>query len=149
MAETVFHPTTKFIKLGYAVTLLVVIFFAAASLVWQWPAWLAWISPLLLIWPLKSHLENRMTKVTILEDKLRFDSGFLTKTTRTILISRIQDLTVNQRLTQRIAGIGDLSIETAGETSRLTIPGIDRPHAVADHIQELARKPATSAPSQK
>ena len=141
MADTVIHPTMKFIKLSYVGAFLVIIFFAIANLVWQWPVWLAWLSPLLLILPLKSHLQNRMTRITILEDKLRFDTGFLTKTTRTILISRIQDLTVSQRLAQRVLGIGDLSIETAGETSRLTIPQIDRPQEVADHIQELARKP--------
>ena len=142
MRETVIHPTMKFIKLGYAGALLVIIFFALANLWWQWPVWLAWLSPLLLIWPLKSHLQNRMTRIAILEDKLRFDTGFLTKTTRTILISRIQDLTVSQRVSQRMFGIGDLSIETAGETSRLTIPQIDRPQDVADHIHELARKPS-------
>jgi glucose-6-phosphate 1-dehydrogenase len=30
------------------------------------------------------------------------------------------------------------AIETAGETSRLTIVGIDRPQEVADHIQNLS-----------
>jgi uncharacterized membrane protein YdbT with pleckstrin-like domain len=119
--------------------LLVIIGLATANLLWQWPAWVAWLSGLLLIWPLKSHVENRMTRITILDDKLRFDSGFLTKTTRTILIPRIQDITVSQRVQQRMFGIGDLSIETAGETSRLTIAGIDRPQAIADRIHELAR----------
>src|SRR5687768_7152836 len=79
MEETVIHPTMKFIRLGYAGALLVIIFFALANLWWQWPVWLAWLSPLLLIWPLKSHLQNRMTRFAILEDKLRFDTGFLTK----------------------------------------------------------------------
>lgn len=148
MEETVIHPTMKFVTLGYAVVLLVIIFFAAAHLLWQWPVWLAWLSPLLLIWPLKSHLQNRMTRIAILEDKLIFETGFLTKTTRTILISRIQDLTVSQRLSQRMFGIGDLSIETAGETSRLTIPQIDRPQDVVNHIHELARKPVTTSPAE-
>jgi len=141
MSETVIHPTMKFIRAGYVVVLLVIISLAAANLAWQWPVWLVGLSSFLLIWPLKSHIQNRMTRITILEDKLRFDTGFLTKTTRTILVSRIQDLTVSQRVGQRVFGVGDLSIETAGETSRLTIPQIDRPQEIADRIQELARKP--------
>jgi uncharacterized membrane protein YdbT with pleckstrin-like domain len=148
MGETVIRPTMKFVTLGYAIALLVIIFFAAAHLLWQWPVWLAWLSPLLLVWPLKSHLQNRMTRLTILDDKLIFETGFLTKTTRTILISRIQDLTVSQRLSQRMFGIGDLSIETAGETSRLTIPQIDRPQDVVDHIHALAQKPVTAKPGE-
>ena len=141
MAETIIHPTMKFIRAGYAAVLLLIIALSAATLAWQWPAWLAWLSGALLLWPLKSHIRNRMTRITILDDKLRFDTGFLSKTTRTILMSRIQDLTVHQRVGQRIFRVGDLSIETAGETSRLTIPEIDRPQEVADRINELARKP--------
>ena len=138
MAETIIRPTMKFIKVGYAAVLLIIIALSIATLAWQWPAWLAWISGVLLLWPLKRHLENRMTKITILEDKLRFDTGFLTKTTRTILVSRIQDITVSQRVRQRMLGVGDLSIETAGETSRLTIENIDSPQTFADEIHGLA-----------
>jgi len=138
MAETIIRPTMKFIKVGYAAVLLIIIALSIATLAWQWPPWLAWISGVLLLWPLKRHLENRMTKITILEDKLRFDTGFLTKTTRTILVSRIQDITVSQRVRQRMLGVGDLSIETAGETSRLTIENIDSPQAFADEIHGLA-----------
>src|SRR5678816_62780 len=87
MAETIIRPTMKFIKVGYAAVLLIIIALSIATLAWQWPAWLAWISGGLLLWPLIRHLQNRMTKITILEDKLRFDTGFLTKITRTILVS--------------------------------------------------------------
>ena len=80
-----------------------------------------------------------MTRMTILDDRLRYETGFLSKTTRTILISRVQDLTVYQRVGQRMFGVGDLSIETAGETSRLTIPEIDRPQEIADYINNLSR----------
>jgi uncharacterized membrane protein YdbT with pleckstrin-like domain len=149
MAETIIRPTTKFIKLGYAAVLLIIIALSTANLLWQWPAWLAWVSGLLLIWPLKAHLESRMTRITILDDKLRFDTGFLTKTSRTILIPRIQDITVSQRVRQRMFGVGDLSIETAGETSRLTIARIDRPQDVADRIHELARASVTTKPTEK
>jgi len=77
--------------------------------------------------------------MTILDDRLQYETGFFSKTTRTILISRVQDLTVHQRLGQRMFGVGDLSIETAGETSRLTIPGIDRPQEIADHVNQLSQ----------
>jgi uncharacterized membrane protein YdbT with pleckstrin-like domain len=113
----------------------------------QWPSGVAWISLVLLLWPIKRHAQNRLTKMTILDDKLRYETGAFAKTTRTILISRVQDLTVHQSIGQRILGVGDLSIETAGESSRLTITAIDRPQEIADHIQELiaTAPPQTSA----
>ena len=78
--------------------------------------------------------------MTILDDKLRYERGLMTRTTRTILISRVQDVTVHQRIGQRIFNVGDLSIETAGESSRETIFNIDRPQEIADHINEHSQK---------
>lgn len=140
MAEIVIRPTMKFIKVGYVLTLLIIVAVAVATYQFEWPPIVAYLSPVLLVWPLKRHLRNRLTRITILDDKLRFDTGFLTKTTRTILLSRMQDVTVQQRVTQRIFGVGDLSLETAGETSRLTMPGIDRPQEAADQIHSLAQR---------
>jgi len=148
MSEMIIRPTMKFIYVGYAVVLLIVAAAGAAMIRMQWPPWIPlpwrpwipWLPALLLLWPLKCHLRNRLTKMTILDDRLRYETGFLSKTTRTILISRVQDLTVHQRVGQRIFGVGDLSIETAGEASRLTIPEIDRPQEIADHINELSQR---------
>ena len=72
-------------------------------------------------------------------DKLRYEIGILSKTTRTIQISKIQDVTVIQSLGQRLIGVGTLSIETAGETSRLTIANIDEPRVVAEELLDASR----------
>jgi uncharacterized membrane protein YdbT with pleckstrin-like domain len=71
-------------------------------------------------------------------DKLRYESGVLSKTTRTIQISKVQDVRADRTLGQRLMGVGDVSIETAGETSRLTLPNVDHPQAVVDAIVDLA-----------
>jgi uncharacterized membrane protein YdbT with pleckstrin-like domain len=151
MSETTIRPTMKFIYVGYAVVLLIVAATVVATFRTHWPPWipqpwqpwLPWLPALLLLWPLKRHLRNRLTKITILDDRLRYETGFLSKTIRTILISRVQDLTVHQRVGQRILGVGDLSIETAGEASGLTIREIDRPQEIADHINKLSQKEST------
>jgi len=143
MQEMIIRPTMKFIYLGYIVTILAIGGIVAAIGRMEWPPWIAWASLILFFWPITRHARNRLTRMTILDDKLRYETGALGKTTRTILISRVQDLTVHQSIGQRIFGVGDLSIETAGESSRLTISAIDRPQEVADHIQELsAAQPA-------
>ena len=48
--------------------------------------------------------------------------------------------TVRQSLAQRMGGVGDLSIETAGESSRLTFPNIDGPQAIADRIIDASHR---------
>jgi membrane protein YdbS with pleckstrin-like domain len=154
MSEMVIRPTLKFIYLGYVVVLIIagvaVVSLLGVHLPPWIPAtlqpWIPWLPALLLLWPLKFHFRNRLTKITILDDKLRYETGFFGRTTRTILITRIQDLTVHQRMGQRIFGVGDLSIETAGESSRLTIPEIDRPQEIADHINQLSEKSSSKDP---
>jgi uncharacterized membrane protein YdbT with pleckstrin-like domain len=146
MSEMIIRPTTKFIYLGYVVTVLIVAAMVFLLMRLQWPPsvppawrpWIPWVPVILLLWPLKRHVRNRLTKMTILDDRLRYETGLLSRTTRTILVSRVQDVTVHQRVGQRIFGLGDLSIETAGEASRLTMLQVDRPQEIADHINHLS-----------
>jgi uncharacterized membrane protein YdbT with pleckstrin-like domain len=147
MSEMIIRPTLKFIYLGYAVVAVIVVACAMAATQIHWPAdvpaalqtWIPWLPVLLLLWPLKRHLRNRLTRMTILDDRLRYETGLLSKTTRTILVSRIQDVTVHQGVGQRMFDVGDLSIETAGEASRETIHNIDRPQDIADVINQRSQ----------
>jgi uncharacterized membrane protein YdbT with pleckstrin-like domain len=97
-----------------------------------------------LIWPLPGALRRQFTKTTISGDRLGFETGMFSKTTRNIQFSKLRDLRVDQNVTQRLFGVGNLSIETSGEASRLTIEDIDGPQAVAD--ENLNRsQPGTAA----
>ena len=140
MPEMVIRPTMKFITAGYAVVIVLLVVVAGITVARDLHLWVPFASSLLLVWPLKYHLRALFTKISIIDDKLRHETGFLGKTTRSILISRIQNITVRQSAGQRIFRVGDLSIETAGETSSLTIKNIDNPQKVADHIHALSEK---------
>ncbi len=85
------------------------------------------------------HLRRRMVKLTIVDDRLRYEAGFLSKTTRTMELTKVQDVRVDQTVGQRMLNIGNLSLETAGETSRIVMPSVDRPHEAADQILALSR----------
>ena len=85
------------------------------------------------------HIRRRMVKLTILNDRLRYEAGFLSKTTRTMELAKVQDVRVDQTVGQRMLNIGNLSLETAGESSRIVMPSVDRPHDAADRILELSR----------
>jgi uncharacterized membrane protein YdbT with pleckstrin-like domain len=146
MEELVIRPSMKFVKLGY----LVVggLFLAALVGESQWkdkpeslPPWLIpAIFVLLLLWPASRHLRQRFTVMTMLGDKLRYETGMLSKATRTIQLSKVQDVTVRQTLAQRMGGVGDLSIETAGDSSRLTFANIDSPQSIADRIIDASHR---------
>ena len=153
------RASTKFIKLGYVLCLMAALAIAvylkaigpSDPRLW----WLLIVPGLLLVVVLSRHIERRLMKLEIFGDRLRFESGFLSKTTRTMELAKVQDVRVDQTLGQRMIGVGDLSFETAGESSRIVMRSIDRPQLAADHILELAKSqrlrpdagPAASQPT--
>jgi uncharacterized membrane protein YdbT with pleckstrin-like domain len=143
------QPTAKFIKIG---TLLVALVFLAleAGCLLSWNDKLGsplimLAPPLLFLWPLSRAMRRRFIKTTITGDRLRFEMGMTSKVTRNIQISKIQDVRVDQRMTQRMFNVGDLSIETAGEASRLTVHNVDNPQALADEILNRSQKGASNS----
>jgi uncharacterized membrane protein YdbT with pleckstrin-like domain len=136
MADFVVHPTKKWLRLQYTSVFIVVCVavFLYVNYFPEKPAWLLVFPGLLFLWPMLGSIRLRFTKVVVTGDKLRYESGILSKCTRTIQIPKIQNVMVNQGLLQRLHGIGDISIETSGETSRLTVQNIDDPQELADWL---------------
>src|SRR5207248_10323708 len=101
---------------------------------WVHQPWLPAIAALILIVPIRRHIQRQSIKMTITGDKLRYEAGLLSKTTRNIQLSKVQDVRVDQAFGQRMMGVGDISIETSGESSRLEMDNVDAPQAIADEI---------------
>jgi uncharacterized membrane protein YdbT with pleckstrin-like domain len=140
----IIRPTTKFLKAGAALATLLFLALEVMCLT-SWNAAtgtpLIMVVPvLILIWPALRALRWRFTRAMISGDRLRYETGITSKSTRNIQLSKLQDVRVDQGLFQRIFNIGDLSIETAGETSRLTISNVDSPQELADEIMTRAQK---------
>ena|SRR5437762_4376338 len=142
------RPTAKFLKVGIILAAIVFVALEIGCLAsWneQAGAWLMILPPLIFVWPAMHALRRQLTTITMTPDRLRYQTGMLSQSTRSIQLSKLQDVRVDQRLSQRIFNVGDLSIETAGEASRLTIHNVDSPQSLADEIMNRAQKGATSA----
>jgi membrane protein YdbS with pleckstrin-like domain len=85
------------------------------------------------------HIRRRMTKITISSDRLHYETGMFSKATRTVELVKVQDVRVSQTVMQRVFNIGDVSLETAGGSSRIIMDSIDRPQEVSNHIMDMAR----------
>lgn len=144
MAGTVIRPSFKFIQFGFVAVILVIVGAAVVHYVYlrplhEWP-WLPVAATLLFLWPLAKTLRRQFTKLVIEGEKLYCETGAFSKQTRIIQMHKIQDVRVHQTLFQRMFGVGDLSIETAGEASRETVQNIDNPRVLAEQILELANR---------
>lgn len=138
MPDLIIRPTKKWIRLEYW-TAFLVLCICIGIYVNKYEAnpklgYFLIIPALLFVFPIRSHLRQRYTKITLSGDKLRYEVGVMSRSTRTIQLSKVQDVTVTQSVMQRLAGTGNIFIETAGEASRLTLVNIDNAHEVADAI---------------
>ena len=148
MLGVTIRPSLKFVKLSYLFCLLMAV--ALAVYIYAYPAhpetkqldervWGFLVPAIWLLFTIVRHIKRRLAKITILDDRLRYEAGLSSKSTRTVELVKVQDVRVDQTLWQRIFGIGDLSLETAGGTSRIEMDSIDNPQSAADHILSLAR----------
>ena len=148
MTELVVRPTAKFIKAGAILAVIFVLGVEIAYLAkWRRNEALAWVpiaAPLVLLWPAERWLRRHFIKAVFTADhRLRYEVGITSKSTRNIQLYKVQDVRVDQRLAQRLWKVGNISIETAGEASRLTIRNVDNPQALADNIMTRAQNGPT------
>ena len=138
------RQSLKGVKIAYA---LVLVLSAAIAAYWlgssdppQVPLWVPMLAPaaLLLLTAIR-HMRRRTTSLDVQGDRLRYEAGVFSKTSRIMELAKVQDVRFDQSFGQRIINTGDLSLETAGETSRIVMPSIDRPKEVAEHILEQSR----------
>lgn len=137
------HPSQRLVRPIYtlAFVLYALVFFYNNNRADDHPVqWLHVIPTIVLVWAAARDIQRRFTVMNIGGGKLRYHSGMLSKTTRTMDLARIQDVRVDQTLMQRMFGVGNISVETAGEASRLSMANIDNPQGVADFILDSAHK---------
>jgi uncharacterized membrane protein YdbT with pleckstrin-like domain len=143
MADRVIRPSMKLVKAWYWLALLGIVVAVFVHVKYLMPReeptgfhlpWLPAIVALVILVPIRRHIRRQLVKMTITGDKLRYEEGLLSKTTRNVQLSKIQDVRVDQSIGQRILGVGDISIETSGESSRLEMDNLDRPQSIADEL---------------
>ena len=138
MEEIVIRPSMKLVRAGYTLVfgvIFVCVFIYANNKAFEnTTAWVLLLPALLLIWPLKYHILRKFTRMTLSGDKLRYETGILSRSKRNIQLTKVQDVRVDQTLVQRMLRTGNLSVETAGETSLLTMRNVDNPDLLAEEL---------------
>ena len=145
MAAEMVRLSMKVARAGYTLIFGLIALFVLAynnsETLHRQTAWILVLPALLLVLPLWSHLRCRLTRVTVGDDKLHYRTGILRKTERSVRISGIRNVLVEQTFFRRILGVGRLVIET-GEGTDLIMDDLDNPEHVAALILGAARKPS-------
>lgn len=138
------RQSLKGVKLAYV---LILILAAGIAIYWlraekppDVPIWVPLLAPaVLLLLTFIRHIRRRTTKLEVEGERIRYEAGLFAKTTRIVELAKVQDVRVDQTVSQRMVNVGDLSLETAGGSSRIVMASIDNPKEAAEHILERAR----------
>lgn len=79
------------------------------------------------------YISCKSVKITIENDTLIYEKGLLSKSHTEIGIDKIKTLKVQQSFMQRIMGVGDIEVYTAGDIPEIVAKGLPD----ADKIREL------------
>jgi uncharacterized membrane protein YdbT with pleckstrin-like domain len=146
MEDRIIRPSMKRTWAAYTLALVLAVAADWAILTYApdaqpWVLTIPWIA---VLWPLKLHLKARLMTLRLHDDHLTLESGFLSRTRRTVDMAKIQDVTVRQTVGQRLAGVGDIMLESAGESGAMAIQNVDRPRELADEIIGSSKRALTA-----
>jgi uncharacterized membrane protein YdbT with pleckstrin-like domain len=84
-----------------------------------------------------AYLNVYATSFTVTSERVIQRKGLLSRRVSEVEIADIRNVQVNQGIVQRIFGIGNVGISTAGQAGvEIVFSGIKRPQPVADMIRE-------------
>lgn len=151
MEEHVVRPSITLLKTAYGVAFLTLACLGGAKAMGLLPFgeywWVCFLPPLIyLLWIALRHFRLTLTKLVINEDRIRLESGLLSKQMHAIDVSKVHDVRVEQSVRQRVLGVGDLTVETASQSSRIHISDIDKPQEIADRILQFSKKALQQRP---
>jgi membrane protein YdbS with pleckstrin-like domain len=139
------RPTLLFVKIGYALAALGGVALIALL------AWQPWLSipflvslPLalaLLLLPAYRHLKRNMLRYTLTDSKIEISEGFISQTTRNVLLRNVQDVTVTSTVWQRLLRFGNVVVDNAGAEGGVTVlRNIPDPRRHADILLRQLRR---------
>jgi len=142
MEDRLIRPSMKTVWAAYGIAIIVILAGIWAYFEYEpnWPVWVPAILLILLVPAVRMHLSRRMITLRFHDDHLTLETGMLSRTRRTVDMAKIQDVTVRQTLGQRLLGVGDLMLESAGESGSMGIANVDSPREIADQILASSKR---------
>lgn len=100
-----------------------------------WITWASIVLPVLsLFWFAWTYITWRTTNFVVTTDRLIFRQGVVAKKGKEIPLERINDISFNQTIFERLIGAGDLLIESGGEQGQQRFADIRKPFEVQNLI---------------
>lgn len=129
------RPTFLTVAIMYSLAALltvattVLIAYLGGSILWVWASMLTLFSL-----PLLQHLRRNKISYTLKSDKIEIEQGLFSRTSQNLALRHINNVAVYQSLPERLVGIGDVLIDSAGTADRIALKSIRNPREHANLI---------------
>jgi uncharacterized membrane protein YdbT with pleckstrin-like domain len=87
-----------------------------------------------LVWFVARYVQWATTELVLTTDRLIYRSGVIAKSGIEIPIDRINTIFFNQRIWERLVGVGDLTVESASATGAKEFMNMKRPARIQNEI---------------
>lgn len=141
MSKTVIRPTALFVRASFLLCLGI---WAGVLILWyghyrDYTPKVLLLPAVLMLWPAALEVRRRFTRLILEDDAIHYETGVLTKTTRSLELSAIVDVRTHQNLFGRIADLGTLTIQPNGEAEPIELRNVERPRDAAKQILDGIR----------
>jgi uncharacterized membrane protein YdbT with pleckstrin-like domain len=147
------HPSWRSIVGFYVKGVLLVLVAAAITggitqaaddeVKWGWVVLVALV--ILLVVLVVGWLRRLATTYTITTQRLVIRRGILSRAEQHSRVDRIQNVTTNQSVLQRLLRVGTVEFDTAaGEDDELKFAGVGSPHDVVEAVRQAQRQSGTA-----
>jgi uncharacterized membrane protein YdbT with pleckstrin-like domain len=89
-----------------------------------------------LVW----YLRIKSTKVTVTKYNILIEKGLLSKHRREVAIEKVRTVDVKQGFIDRILGVGDIEVYTAGDQFEFEVKGLPNPNKIWELVMEKKNK---------
>lgn len=150
VVHSVMHPSFIFVGVRYTVAailsvVIVVLGAMIAGKAWEWLSnvipWVVGFGVVVLFLnPIYNHILRQIETYTLTSEKVEIQTGLLVKRTQNIPLQKIQDVSTQITLLNRMLGIGDVVIDSASSSGKIILRHVTNPQAVANEILARVRK---------
>src|SRR5262245_35544253 len=92
------------------------------------------LSAIFFIHPIQLHIQIKRVVYTLTTTAVEIEEGIFSQSTRNIPLRHIQDVTIRETFKERLIGIGDVLIDSAAATGKITMDNIHDPRKHANMI---------------
>jgi uncharacterized membrane protein YdbT with pleckstrin-like domain len=138
-------PTLKLVYAGYVVAVIAAFLLVAFvnAFLWNWVS--VWLGLLLgmsaLLVPAFYHLRQKLVRYTLTDSRVEIDAGLISRTTHSVPLRRVQDVTVSATVQQRMLGLGDIVVDNAGTDGEpIILKNVDSPRKYADKLMKQVQR---------